>query len=156
MTEARITEALNSSDLEPCYAIRIEVFCGEQQVSRELEFDGLDAECRHYLARIGDDAVGTARVRPLGDGAVKFERVAVCALFRGQQVGRALMDRALADALGSGAHAGVLHAQSAAAAFYLKLGFAQEGGTFVEAGIPHIRMTIDLKQPYGRIQDPRD
>lgn len=144
MTETQIIEALNSPDLEACYAIRTEVFCGEQQVSQELEFDGRDAECRHYLARMGNEAIGTARVRPLGDGLVKFERIAVYAQFRGQQVGRALMDRALADARGSGAVAGVLHAQSSAATFYLKLGFAQEGGTFVEADIPHVRMSKSL------------
>jgi predicted GNAT family N-acyltransferase len=96
MTETLTIEALNSTDMDACYAIRTEVFCGEQQVSREMEFDGLDAECRHYLAKLGDQAVGTARVRPLGDGSVKFERIAVHAPFRGQQVGRALMERAVA------------------------------------------------------------
>ena len=144
MTETLTIEALNSTDMDACYAIRTEVFCGEQQVSREIEFDGLDAECRHYLAKLGDQAVGTARVRPLGDGSVKFERIAVHAPFRGQQVGRALMERAVADACESGARSGVLHAQSTAAAFYLKLGFTQEGATFVEAGIPHVRMTKNL------------
>ena len=64
MTETRITEALDRPDIKACYAIRIEVFCDEQAVSRDLEFDGLDAECRHYIARIGNDAVGTARLRP--------------------------------------------------------------------------------------------
>lgn len=144
MTETLIFEALNSTDMDACYAIRTEVFCGEQQVSREMEFDGLDAECRHYLAKLGDQAVGTARVRPLGDGAVKFERIAVHAPFRGQQVGRALMERAVADAREADTRSGVLHAQSTAAAFYLKLGFTQEGATFVEAGIPHVRMTKNL------------
>lgn len=150
MTEITIIEVLNSDDMEACYAIRTEVFCDEQQVSRELEFDGLDAQCRHYLARRGDKAIGTARVRPLatGDGrdggTVKFERVAVCKPFRGRQIGRALMDRALADAREAGTQAGILHAQSAASAFYLKLGFTQEGGTFEEAGIPHVRMTKRL------------
>lgn len=144
MTQARITEALTSTDMEACYAIRTDVFCGEQKVSPALEFDGLDAECRHYLARLDDRAVGTARVRPLGDGIVKFERIAVHASFRGRQVGRALMDRALSDAREAGAQTGILHAQTDAAAFYLKLGFCQEGGIFVEADIPHVRMTKKL------------
>lgn len=156
MTEVQITEAVEAADLEACYAIRIEVFCGEQQVSRELEFDGRDAECRHYLARMENVAVGTARVRPLGDGIVKFERIAVYAQYRGRQVGRALMERALAEAQDSGAVAGVLHAQSTAAAFYLKLGFTQEGGTFIEADMPHVRMSKGFSQPHGRIQGDRD
>lgn len=149
MTEPTIIEASDSADMDACYAIRIEVFCSEQQVSRELEFDGLDAQCRHYLARLGEQAVGTARVRPLnggdtGDGIVKFERIAVHAPFRGRQIGRALMDRALDDARAGGAQSGVLHAQSSAAPFYLKLGFSQEGDIFIEADIPHVRMTKNL------------
>ena len=93
---------------------------------------------------IGNIGVGTARVRPLGDSIIKFERIAVRAPFRGQQVGRALMDRALADAHQAGESSGVLHAQSSAAAFYLKLEFTQEGSAFFEAGIPHVRMTKKL------------
>jgi predicted GNAT family N-acyltransferase len=144
MTETRITEALDRPDIEACYAIRIEVFCDEQGVSRDLEFDGLDAECRHYIARIGNDAVGTARLRPLDGGKLKFERVAVRASYRNRKIGRSLMGRALTDAARSGGKTGILHAQSEAAAFYLKLGFIQEGGTFDEAGIPHVRMTKEL------------
>ena len=37
MTEITIIEVLNPDDMEACYAIRTEVFCGEQQV---------DAACR--------------------------------------------------------------------------------------------------------------
>jgi predicted GNAT family N-acyltransferase len=54
------------------------------------------------------------------------------------------MERALTDAARSGGKTGILHAQSEAAPFYLKLGFIQEGGTFDEAGIPHVRMTKEL------------
>lgn len=144
MTEALIIEAEEQTDIDACFAIRIEVFCDEQGVSRDLEFDGLDAECRHYLARIGNDAVGTARIRPLGAGKLKFERVAVRVPFRNRQMGRFLMERALADAVRSGAETGILHAQTEAADFYLKLGFIQEGGTFFEAGIPHVRMMKKL------------
>ena len=149
MSHAQIIEALDQTDLEACYTIRIEVFCREQEISREIEFDGLDAECRHYLARIGNEAVGTARVRPLIDGALKIERVAVLASHRKSQIGRDLMERALVDARKSGARSGVLHAQSSAAAFYLKFGFRQEGETFLEAGIPHVRMTKYFKQQTG-------
>jgi len=144
MTETRIIEALDQADMDACYALRIEVFCDEQGVSRNLEFDGLDPECRHYLARIGDSAVGTARIRPLGGGKLKFERVAVRAAHRNRGIGRLLMERAQADASASGAETGILHAQTEAADFYLKLGFVQEGGTFPEAGIPHVRMTKKL------------
>lgn len=144
MTLATITEALSPTDMEECYTIRTEVFCGEQMVSPEIEFDGLDDTCRHYLARLDKLAVGTARVRPLGDGAVKFERVAVLKEYRGKDIGRALMERVLVDASIDGYTTGLLHAQYQAGTFYRKLGFAQEGGEFFEAGIRHIRMKRQL------------
>ena len=55
-----ISGALTSIEMKACMNIRNEVFCTEQKVSPELEFDGLDDECRHLLARLGDYPVGTA------------------------------------------------------------------------------------------------
>lgn len=140
MVVPTIVEALQPSDQDRCFAIRIEVFCDEQKVSREIEFDGLDPGSRHYLALLDGLPVGTARVRPLGDGLVKFERIAVLKAHRGRNIGKALMDRAMADAAAAGATSGKLHAQTYATAFYEKLGFTGEGALFVEAGIEHIRM----------------
>jgi len=140
MTPLTVIEALTAAEQADCYAIRIEVFCHEQKVSRALEFDGLDGDCRHYLARRGTQAVGTARVRPMGEGIVKFERIAVGISHRGQDIGRALMDRAIADAIAGGAVSGKLNAQVSAGGFYEKLGFARYGEFFMEAGIEHIAM----------------
>jgi predicted GNAT family N-acyltransferase len=144
MAPPTIIEALNPPDRDHCYAIRTDVFCGEQQVSREIEFDGLDSRCRHYLAMLGDFPVGTARVRPIGDGLVKFERIAVLKSHRGRNIGRALMDRAMADAAAAGATSGRLHAQTYATALYEKLGFTGAGELFMEAGIEHISMIRQL------------
>jgi predicted GNAT family N-acyltransferase len=49
-----VREALADADREACFAIRIEVFCDEQNVSREIEFDGLDDACRHFIALDGE------------------------------------------------------------------------------------------------------
>ncbi len=144
MTALLISEALDARDRDDCYAVRTAVFCREQGVPADLEFDGLDDSCRHYLARIGRTAVGTARLRPLGSGNVKFERVAVLKDHRGRGIGWALMERALADARADGHGRALLHAQSHAGEFYRRLGFRQEGDGFMEAGIPHIRMSMDL------------
>lgn len=38
----------------------------------------------------------------------------------------------------------ILNAQEYVKGFYKKLGFKQKGEVFIEAGIPHIRMFIDL------------
>ena len=144
MTRITVIEADAPVLRDHCHAIRSEVFCGEQNVSREMEFDGLDDGSRHYLAMLGALPAGTARVRQVGDGTVKFERMAVRREYRNNNVGRALLDRALADAAAAGAVRGVLHAQCHASAFYEKFGFLPDGKVFTEAGIDHIAMARDL------------
>jgi len=144
MTQLTVIEALSPAEQADCYAIRIEVFCHEQKVSRDLEFDGLDGDCRQYLARHGAQPVGTARVRPLSAGVVKFERIAVLLAHRKRDIGRALMDRAIADAIAVGAVSAKLNAQVSASGFYEKLGFVGYGDFFMEAGIEHIAMVRHL------------
>ena len=139
-----ILEALETEDRAACLAIRVEVFCGEQKVARDFELDGLDDLCRHYLARHGDGAVGTARSRPLDGGGVKLERIAVLKPYRGREIGKALTERALSDARKDGYATAVLHSQSHVGPFYEKLGFRREGDEFEEAGIPHVRMVMTL------------
>lgn len=139
-----VIEAVERHDRNHCYAIRTEVFCGEQRVSRDIEFDGLDGECRHYLALVNESPVGTARTRPIGDGHIKFERIAVQAKYRGRGVGNALMARGLEDAAAEGVTECVLNAQLAAVEFYEKLGFVRRGRIFPEAGIDHVHMVRGL------------
>ena len=135
-----VYEATDPQDLDTCFSIRIVVFCHEQQVSREIEFDGLDDQCRHYLAILDKQGIGTARVRPLDDSEVKLERVAVRSEHRHLGIGRRLMELALADAQQAGYKGAMLNSQVQACPFYEKLGFRAEGAGFYEAGIPHRRM----------------
>ncbi len=144
MTRISVREALDDTDRKACIAIRIEVFCGEQNVSRDIEFDGLDGACRHFIALDGDRPVGTARVRSLGNDVAKFERIAVLKGDRGRNAGRYLLEAAIREAALDGHAQATMHAQTYAKPFYEKLGFRQEGAGFMEAGIPHIRMARPL------------
>ena len=141
MTALTIAVVDGEDDMNAAFAIRREVFRREQGVAEAEEFDGLDPRCRHYLARLGGDAVGTARTRPLAGGDVKIERVAVLKPLRGAGIGTALMARVLADI---GAGRAVLNAQLAVESFYAGLGFVAEGEIFQEAGIDHVRMVRRL------------
>lgn len=136
----RIEEVSGGADMEAALAIRHEVFCVEQGVDQEEEFDGRDGVCRHYLARLDGRAVGAARTRPLGEGEAKIERVAVLRDLRGRGIGRALMERTIGDLARSGLARIVVHAQRHAETFYASLGFVTHGGVFDEAGIPHVKM----------------
>ena len=142
-----VIEALTEDDRAACRTIRNDVFCREQGIGIEFEFDGLDDICRHYLAKRHDVPVGTARARRLDGGVVKAERMAVLADCRGLNIGRELMNRLLEDARREGCQSALLNAQTSVVPFYEKLGFVAEGDEFFEAGIPHFRMT---KQMSGR------
>lgn len=142
MTAVEIVEITDEADLKSAFAIRHDVFCDEQQVDPALEFDGLDESCRHYLARCGTVASGTARIRDAGNGVIKIERVAVLAAERGKGIGKALMIRTIEDARTAGAATIAIHAQCHAEEFYEALGFKRIGGVFDEADIMHIRMEL--------------
>ena len=123
--------------------IRTEVFCGEQRVAPEIEWDGRDAVCDHFLILDGDTPIGAARLRDY-HGSAKVERVAVLASHRGRGAGRDLMAAVIARAKARGFAAVTLNAQVAVEGFYAAMGFAAESDRFVEADIEHVRMTLRL------------
>ncbi|WP_346797408.1 GNAT family N-acetyltransferase [Halomonas sp. Bachu 37] len=127
---------------EAAGAIRQRVFIDEQEVPQEEEWDGLDPQCRHFLAYRGSQALGTARLLP--DGHIG--RVAVLLEGRGKGVGRALMEAAIVCAQRHGHSRVVLSAQTHALAFYESLGFIAQGDEFLDAGIPHREMVLKLSK----------
>jgi predicted GNAT family N-acyltransferase len=131
-------------EIERCLDVRREVFVAEQRVPSEIEIDGRDADCTHFLAFVGDDAIGTARLRITEDGHAKAERVAVRRVARGSGAGGALMRAIEREALALGHDRLVLNAQVAVLPFYERLGYTIDGPEFLEAGIPHRAMSKRL------------
>ncbi|MDT0435320.1 MULTISPECIES: GNAT family N-acetyltransferase [Streptomyces] len=141
------------ADREAAFAVRKEVFVGEQGVPEDLEYDAFDepgADAVHLLA-VRDDGLplGTGRLlygptaadRTGGDTTVgSLGRLAVTAHARGLGVGVALV-RAIEDvARARGLTAVDLHAQTRALGFYEGLGYEAYGPEYPEAGIPHRAM----------------
>ncbi len=126
--------------------VRERVFVEEQGVPRELEWDDWDVRSEHAVA-IDEEggAIGTARLLP--DGHIG--RMAVLARWRGRGVGSALLDALLERAKARRMPSVRLNAQTHAAGFYRRFGFAADGAEFVEAGIPHVEMTLTLPPPPG-------
>ena len=121
--------------------VRITVFCQEQSIPEELDFDGLDPECRHVLAFTNEsEPIGTARMQRDGH----LGRIAVLKEWRKQGVGTALVESLIAIAEAEGLPQVYLNAQVNAVPFYKQLVFAAEGEPFYEAGIKHYRMTRKL------------
>lgn len=122
-------------------SLRVEVFVVEQGVPIELEWDEADEVSTHAVAY--DEAgqvIATGRLLP--DGHIG--RMAVRKSARGQGIGSEVLAALLQEAKHRQFHVLVLHAQTHAVDFYTKHGFQIEGDEFLEAGIPHRRMTLKL------------
>lgn len=129
------------ADMADLRAVRHAVFVIEQQVPEDEEWDELDAQSRHVLARDGQgQPIGTGRLTPNG----KIGRMAVVQDWRGKGVGDALL-RVLLEAARDRHFSQIeIHAQSHALGFYERAGFVAYGEAFDECGIPHRHMRIEL------------
>lgn len=132
----RVTE---QSDLDKVFAIRREVFVGEQNCPPELEWEFED-ESNHFLATADGVPAGASRWRKTDKG-YKLERFAVLKDFRGFGVGQALVQAVLADLPAEATYV-YLHAQIQAVTLYEKFNFEKNGPEFEEAGIRHYKMIL--------------
>jgi predicted GNAT family N-acyltransferase len=124
-------------------SIRHEVFVVEQHVPEALEWDGIDARCRHAIAEdSAGRAIGCGRLLP--DGHIG--RMAVRSGWRSKGVGAALLERLIALARERGDTKVMLNAQTHALPFYARFGFVPVGEPYEEAGIPHIAMERALRE----------
>ena len=121
--------------------IRETVFILEQHVPEELEWDAFDDVSVHVLA-LGPDGkpIGTARLLP--DGHIG--RMAVLKEWRRMGFGSAMLQRLLDEAHIRGIKKVILNAQTTAVRFYERFGFQPVGEEFMDAGIPHVKMTLSL------------
>lgn len=129
-------------------AVRTEVFVKEQNVPVELEMDDADAmdDTHHWLMTNSEgEPIATARMLASG----KIGRVAVLKAYRGQHIGNLLMGAIIRFAGESGFMSVYLDSQNSAISFYQKLGFVVEGDEFMDAGIPHHRMTLALSRYFS-------
>jgi predicted GNAT family N-acyltransferase len=142
--------AEDPADREACFAVRKEVFVGEQGVPEDIEYDAYDAGAVHVLAVREDGlALGTGRLLHGEAAAAKTDgdlsvgslgRLAVTKAARGLGVGAALVGAIEDAARARGLTAVDLHAQTHALGFYERLGYEAYGPVFLDAGIGHRAM----------------
>ena len=136
-----VKKVSSKEEMDQSYAIRTKVFCEEQKISKEIEFDNLDHLCGHFLIFDYKKAIGTARVRQKEKNILKIERVAVLLEFRRLKVGSILIQNIIKHYMNLNDNKSiVLHSQVAVADFYKTLDFISYGNEFFEDGIPHIAM----------------
>jgi len=118
-------------------AVRETVFVHEQNVPLAEEWDELDPQCLHVIARDAQGrAIGTGRLTP----EHKVGRMAVLREWRGKGVGDAMLAALVGVARERGWRELKLNAQVSASAFYVRHGFVPYGARFWEAGIEHQAM----------------
>jgi predicted GNAT family N-acyltransferase len=120
--------------------LRTSVFVIEQGVPPDIEWDGLDEQCKHIVVRVQGDCIATGRLMPSG----KLGRIAVDVAFRGRGFGKIVTEALCELAANEGLLKAYLHAQIQAKHLYLACGFSETGATFQEANIDHIKMVKSL------------
>src|SRR5690348_14640952 len=79
------------ADLADAFAVRKAVFHLEQGIDEAEDFDGKDNSANQFVAYIGQEPIGTARVIYLDDGTAKVQRVAILKEYRGKDYGLQIM-----------------------------------------------------------------
>ena len=131
----------SKEEMEKSCAIRTKVFCEEQKISKEIEFDNLDHLCSHFLIFDDKKVIATARVRQKEENILKIERVAVLFEFRRLRVGSTLIKNIIQYFINLNENISfILHSQVTVADFYESINFISYGDQFFQDGIPHIAM----------------
>src|SRR3989338_2930661 len=118
----------NNYEFAKVISIRIAVFVMEQNCSLEHEVDGHENDAKHVIALIDGKPAGCGRI--IGtQGKTKLERLAVLREYRGEGVGRKIMEFMISQCKGKEVF---IHAQAHLQGFYESLGFKAEGEAFDE------------------------
>lgn len=136
-----VLKALWADDSDTLMQLRTRVFVEEQNVSAALEIDGKDSECQHVKAIVDGLVIGTGRLLPNGF----IGRMCVLAEYRNRNIGTMMLKNLVQQALDSGHQKVLLNAQSYIIPFYQKFGFRVDSEEFIEAGILHRLMVLNLK-----------
>lgn len=126
--------------------LRNEVFVVEQDCVYQ-DADDKDSSALH-LCGFGEanELVAYARILPKGVSYPDYPsigRIIVAKESRGKDFGAALVKRAIQECKSQYGGAGIaISAQCYLLAFYNKLGFVEEGESYLEDGIPHMKMVL--------------
>lgn len=118
--------------------IRYQVFCVEQNVSVEGDWDNRPSE--NYLLYYDNKPCSTMRYREVGK-CIKLERLCVLREYRGKKLATMLIKKVMEDIKNQTDKTMLLHAQIYLLKFYEDLGFIKHGKIFIEEGIQHYTMT---------------
>jgi predicted GNAT family N-acyltransferase len=133
--------ASTNEDRDLAYELRRLVFEVEQGVPRPLDRDAFDFNADHVV--VFDEAgacVGTGRAVRLDARTCQIGRMATAPSQRKAGVGAKVLEALERMAELRGLREIVVHSQLPAVGFYGRRGYVSEGDTFLEEGVPHVKM----------------
>lgn len=141
-----IKRVKNTAEMEEALNIRKLVFVNEQNVPIEIEMDEFDEIAQHFVAYLDGELAGTGRIYKDHNqkGSARLGRVAVLPQMRKKGVARAIIKELLDWALEENISRVILHSQITSIGLYKEFGFKVKGEDFIEAGISHTEMVVDL------------
>lgn len=131
-------------DITEARKIRREVFVEEQGIPAHLDPDGFDDVAFHVLCRASDEVVGTGRLVTVDGAKGVLARIAVRSQFRGDGVGRRIVQKLESVAIAQGLSTLSLQPHKHLEAFYQSLGYHTVPGTDFVAGHELITMYKDI------------
>ena len=133
---------LSASEIYEILKARMEVFLIEQNIIC-LDIDGIDYDSLHIFYEDDGKVEGYLRAFKADDHTVKIGRVLTRE--HGKGLGRKLVENAVSKIKEHfGCDKIVLHSQKHAQEFYKKLGFKAVSDEYLEEGVLHITMEMDV------------
>jgi GNAT superfamily N-acetyltransferase len=114
--------AMKMEDSLQAFAVRAVCFMAGLGVPFSEEFDGHDYGATHVIACLGEEPIGTVRVRWFKSFAL-IERLAVLPRFRGYRVGQLLLERCRVLAYGRDCNALYAHILPCDSRYWERLGW---------------------------------
>ena len=135
---------LSAEELFEIYKLRVSVFIVEQKCPYQ-EVDDADRSAYHVWLRDEDGIEAYARVLPAGAAFPTAAIGRVIAVKRRCGLGTKIVTASIETARSKlGADRITIEAQVYARALYEKAGFRQTSEEFLEDGIPHVQMQLEL------------
>jgi len=135
-------DKLTGKEIYEILRSRAEVFVKEQKISY-VDPDGVDYKSWHIFAMENNRVCAYLRAFKDGENIIKIGRVLT--LVHGKGTGTQLMKYAISELKAkTGCRKIIMDAQSHAISFYQRLGFTITSEEYLEEGIPHVDMEMNL------------
>lgn len=135
---------LSLDQLYQILKLRTDVFVVEQKCAYP-ELDNADQTSEHFFIENEGLIKAYLRLTILDDGKAKISRVVSATYFRGNGASRKLVEQALENIKAQkNVKSVVLQAQDYLTNFYASFGFEKRSEVYLEDGIPHVDMQLNL------------